>query len=228
MDIQQPSSSYVPTGSSYLTQSLLSSMEDKKPTQYDSVKARYFQSLGMNRPPPVLSASVPTHSYMSSVTPITPTAITSNQIRSRTKTAPSPKSDSFEEDSTMRSRTLSIPIPLSGLTASNPTPNISTSLGTYLTNTSFDDEDEDDSRADLQSLNVSRNSIKNDQEDDIFGSSLSENLGFEDDRESDRVLDSPSKFVPPHLMMASSKKGFNVGTAHSLAVWEKGRRKLAE
>jgi len=74
---------------------------------------------------------------------------------------------------------------------------------------------------------MSSGSIKiNDEDLDVFGDDINENEDHFGMNESGGASDSPIKFIPPHEMMANSKKDFNVGTAHSVAVWERGRRKF--
>jgi len=213
---------------SILSQSL-ASMDHQEPKknanpQYDALKMKYFHSLGMNRPPAQLSSSVPTTSYMNN-TPSSTMSIPKQIIRQRTKTAPSPKSDS--EDSDARKRTTSVPIPISGLPATGVPHVMSVSVGTYLT-TSFDDEEDDEETETNKSLNISTNSIKFDAEDekDIFDEDENLNFGIQSSFVPDRLTDSPLKFVPPHEMLANNKSQFNVGTAHSVAIWEQRRRKF--
>jgi len=235
MDVENPTSTL---SQSLLSSSLEQSMESKKNSnsQYDAVKMRYFSSLGMNRPPPLMSSSVPTHSYLNGQ----PNQTTNHgnhpipAARQRTKTAPSPKSDSFEdsEKEDMRKRTTSVPIPI-GFTTSNtqPTISMSTSVGTYITtNTSFDEDDEMSPPQLLPTKAKSEDWVnsREGEEEDIFGEDENLNFGFDSTYEADpnKPQDSPVKFVPPHEMMANSKKDFNVGTAHSVAVWEQRRRKF--
>jgi len=225
MDIENPTSAL---SQSLLSSSLEQSMESKKNSnsQYDAVKMRYFSSLGMNRPPPQMSSSVPTHSYMNGSSGAHVSSTQGNHpipaARQRTKTAPSPKSESLEEmeKEELRKRTTSVPIPI-GFTANLPAPGMSISVGTYLTS-SFDEDDDSDSTP--PGILVKVKSAE--WTEDIFGNDENINFGFESSTAADKPQDSPVKFVPPHEMMANSKKDFNVGTAHSVAVWEQRRRKF--
>jgi len=245
MDVEAPTSVL---SQSLLSSSLVTSManlEPKKTAQYDALKMKYFMSLGMNRPGPQLSSSVPVHSHSFSTSTrdqnihlpdLHQLDLNSEKpTRNRTKTAPSPKNEPeeiFHGD--FRKRTTSVPIPIGMLTGGGgPTSsNVSVSLGTYLTS-SFEDEDDDESEK--SGLNTSSNSIHmrqesidfdKDEDVDIFDDDDGLNYGVEKKSPSVKTSDSPVKFIPPHEMMAHAKKDFNVGTAHSVAVWEQRRRRF--
>jgi len=243
MDLEPPTSVL---SQSLLTSSLeanmaMNNMEPKK-NQYDALKMKYFLSLGMNRPAPQMSSSVPVQSFMSMASPTSnlETALTSNnnsvkQPRHRTKTAPSPKNETSEDGIIdYRKRTTSVPIPIGMLPSSNgipvnsntSIPNVSISLGTYLT--AFDDEEDDSEHTALNSStnSISKQEREEDDDVDIFDDDENLNFGFDQKSLAGKQSDSPVKFIPPHEMMANSKKDFNVGTAHSVAVWEQRRRKF--
>jgi len=205
---------------SILSQSLahpmpMDSHEPKKTTQYDAVKMRYFLSLGMNRPTPQLSSSVPTSSsmLMSSVSSVTPVK---NIKRDRTKTNPPTPLNIVKAKDLEDKRTTSIPIPIAhGFTVPIA---ISSSLGTFDQQNNVDSDEEYDLKEDQDKMRL-------EEEEDIFDRDGDQIL-YEDHSPSDNN-DSPVKFIPPHEMMRqNSKQGFNVGTAHSVAVWEQRRRKF--
>jgi len=205
---------------SILSQSLahpmpMDSHEPKKTTQYDAVKMRYFLSLGMNRPTPQLSSSVPTSSsmLMSSVSSVTPVK---NIKRDRTKTNPPTQLNIVKAKDLEDKRTTSIPIPIAhGFTVPIA---ISSSLGTFDQQNNVDSDEEYDLKEDQDKMRL-------EEEEDIFEHDGDQIL-YEDHSPSNNN-DSPVKFIPPHEMMRlNSKHDFNVGTAHSVAVWEQRRRKF--
>lgn len=195
----------------------------------------------MNRPPPQMSSSVPIHSYMpsSSSSSFTNSNMINNNSkvqRTRTKTGPTPKLDTRSSDEDRRKRTTSTPIPIASLTQppTGPIPTMAASLGTYLHKSSFDDDDdyEDNDESDHDRIfNYSSNSPKkfgkekdDDDELDQFEDDI---VPVDSERSTPKSSDSPVKFIPPHELLANSKKDFSVGTAHSVAVWEQNRRRRA-
>jgi len=230
---------------------------------------RYFLSLGMNRPPPQMSSSVPNSSSfmesaldasrLSKISAINiPSEVGAKKVittninaRQRTKTVPSPKKspDDFNLRTEEKRRTTSIPIPISEAfaAAANNLPRhqqISYSLGTYLNSSIIEDDEEDEENEYNQyliegrdedeefenesmntSLNMSSGSLRID-ESERTGNGESNSPIFETEPVFGEQSDSPVRFIPPHELMANSKKDFNVGTAHSVAVWEQRRRKF--
>jgi len=212
MEAQQPTS--------ILSQSLAHPMEipePKKTTQYDAVKMRYFLSLGMNRPTPQLSSSVPTSSSML-ITQLSSVSSTKNNVkRDRTKTNPPTPLTLTKAKDLEDKRTTSIPIPITHGFAT-PVP-IASTFGAFEKQNNVDsDEEYDLVQEDQDKI------ILEEEEVDIFDHN-GDQLLYEDHSPSNNN-DSPVKFIPPHEMMRqNSRQGFNVGTAHSVAVWEQRRRK---
>jgi len=149
-----------------------------------------------------------------------------------------------------KKRTTSIPIPISETGAPTNLPRhqqVSFSLGTYPNpSIPFEDdddihfiEDEFDEEFDVDSANTSLNmstgtpkveslaiekEISN--EPNNHPSNNSSNYGNEDLMFGGDQTESSERFIPPHELLANSKKDFNVGTAQSVAVWEQRRRKF--
>jgi len=208
----------------------LEQQTEQRKAQYDNVKMRYFSSLGMAKPGPTMSSSVPTNSMLSlqnsppsEVFAFEVNAHTQQQIskRDRTKTAPLAYNYDNLQDKDARKRTTSVPIPIGaqGNTKSVP---MAISVGTYLLTKSHDDSEDEDSSS--QDLNKSMDKVTGDLDEDIM---------FQEESSNEKVKnftkESPTgtnaNFVPPHEMLAKNmKEGFNVGTAHSVAVWENRRR----
>lgn len=205
--------------------------EEKK--QYDNVKRRYYSSLGMNRPTPAMSSSVPIHQMRTmgfSENNLTVekeekifTFETENGTkRDRTKTTPMPKNEPLMEN-LRKQRTSSTPIPINGPTSK---PMVAASVGTYLMQSKQDSDDEDN----VDYLNKSTEKTIGDLDEELLFNSENDELSLSSSSSSARSVTSPtasssSTFVPPHEMLAKNmKEEFNVGTAHSLAVWEQRRR----
>jgi len=163
-------------------------------TQYDSVKMRYFLSLGMNKPPQMAS-SVPTLSSSSQLKPIIK--------RPRTKTSPSKRQIKLEDDDETRKRAISTPIPI-GMQPSTgvavPIPTNGSRRGSSLASDEGSEEIEESEEEEEES-----------EEGEESQSFLS-------------VSPEHGQFIPPHEMLKQGHSDFEVGTAQSVAVWEQRRR----
>jgi len=164
------------------------------------VKLRYFQSLGMNKPPQMAS-SVPNFSS----TQLKPKKLS----RARTKTSPTKiPPDLLEEESRKRATSTPIPIGMQNLTIAVPIP----SSGTGSRHESFHSSDDE--------IN---NKPYNSEEEEDFEEIEEQTISF---LSTSLKSTSPEngKFVPPHEMLKKTHGDFNVGTAQSVAVWEQRRR----
>jgi len=171
---------------------------------YRNVKMKYFRSLGVNNGsntvPGLVPNSLPVHHSGDS--------FAERMAKSRTHTIAHrpPDLDYLVEE---RKRSTSTP-PKPGL--SNPLPIYSQGMpiaipsqlrNAYTTNTEFSDSEEENEENQVDEQELS------------FADRL-----LEDDLEA-------SSFIPPHeLLSRQHNSAFNVGTAHSLAVWEQKRRNM--
>jgi len=217
------------TVSSRLDSSLEDTDSKKSQHQYDSVKMRYFLSLGMNRPPQMAS-SVPTTFSASS---------SSGSTRLRTKTSPSKpvtaatSTDTNSEAPSLhsrdhRKRAISHPIPIGTLQSQPgiPIPGRKESAQLEVGEELEIEEDE---------LNLSVHSSEGNGEGEGEGENQSaeEEENFKADEDNTLRLSSSlnsaspdHQFIPPHEMLKLQKTSkFDVGTAQSVAVWEQRRRK---
>jgi len=202
--------------------------DEKK--QYDNVKRRYYSSLGMNRPTPTMSSSVPLHQMRTMGTSDSPPNeeriftldSDTGTKRDRTKTTPVPKNDGALVEMLRKQRTSSTPIPINGPTLK---PVMAVSVGTFLSK----QQDSDDE--DLLELNKSMERTIGDMDEDLLFDAESDERNLSSSSSSAQSITSPgpgsnSSFIPPHEMLAKNmKEGFNVGTAHSIAVEQRRRPK---
>lgn len=174
---------------------------------YRNVKMKYFRSLGVNNGngnntiPGLVPNSLPVHSEYSFADRM------AAKSRNNTVVSRPPELDSLLKDD--RKRSTSTP-PKPGQNGTNPLPiysqgmpiAIPSQLRAYATNNEFSDSEEE----------KEENPVEQEQ-------SFAERM-FEDDLEA-------SSFIPPHeLLSRQHNSAFNVGTAHSLAVWEQKRRNM--
>jgi len=177
---------------------------------YDSVKMKYFQSLGMAKHPTGSTTSSPAQADGNSA----------KSRDSRSKTLNIPHSEKLDipinipnKNPTPKKRATSHPIPIK---RDDPTVMFAATVDTFHFDMDFDSEE--GSPAEEHSLsNNSRNSSVDDFSEDSF------NKEAEDDSLSPGKRNK-KKFIPPHEMVATNDD-FNVGTARSVARWESHRRR---
>lgn len=178
------------------------------PTQdhYRNVKMKYFRSLGVNNGsntiPGLVPNSLPVHSENSFAERM------AAKSRNNTVVTRPPDLDFLKDD---RKRSTSTP-PKPGHAGTNPLPIYSQGMpiaipsqlrNAHPANSEFSDSEEDE---------IEETQVEQEQ-------SFAERV-FEDDLEA-------SSFIPPHeLLSRQHNSAFNVGTAHSLAVWEQKRRNM--
>jgi len=179
------------------------------PTQdhYRNVKMKYFRSLGVNHGsntvPGLVPNSLPVHSENSFAERM------AAKSRNNTVVNRPPELDSYLKDD--RKRSTSTP-PKPGQTNSNPLPIYSQGMPIAIpsqirnahANTDFSDSEEE----------------QEEKEEQVEQELSFADRSFEDELEA-------SSFIPPHeLLSRQHNSAFNVGTAHSLAVWEQKRRNM--